>query len=80
MLKHQLYDAFVLDQFKNLLGGSVRRIFSAASLTNPSTITFLKVILGVPIIEGYGFTEVGGPETLTNSHDSEGGHIGGLMP
>ena len=41
---------------------------------------FLTIVFSAPIFEAYGMTETAGILTCTSFWDTEGGHVGGILP
>jgi long-chain acyl-CoA synthetase len=76
-LKHSIYDSLVFGKMKESLGGRIRIMLSASAPIACDVIDFLKVSIGVPIIEAYGQTESTAASFLTRINDPQSGHVGG---
>lgn len=58
--------------------GKVRLIISGSSQADKKCLKFLRIVLGCPVIEGYGLTETfaGGTMSLVGDHDPQENHVG----
>ena len=74
---HTLYDRLIFNKARNALGGRLRVMMTGSAPMPPEKLAFLKVVFGVPILEGYGQTEGMGLEFVTRLDDGMGGHVGG---
>ncbi|CAB4019385.1 long-chain-fatty-acid-- ligase 1-like [Paramuricea clavata] len=63
----------VFKKFQAILGGSISVIGTGAAPIEAKVLTFLRVVLGCWIREGYGQTECTCPGTLTNKFDTSSG-------
>ncbi|KAL1916575.1 uncharacterized protein VTP21DRAFT_5766 [Calcarisporiella thermophila] len=64
-----------------LLGGAVRVVISGSAPIEAQTLTFLRVVLGCPVIQTYGLTEAVSAVTLSNACDyREDGSVGPPLP
>jgi len=70
-------DNTVFSTYKKLLGGNVRVIFTGSAPINPDIIKYLRIVFGVPIVEGYGLAETCGGSFFTQHRDVELGYVGG---
>ena len=76
-VQYNLYDKLLFNKAKARLGGKVRLIITASAPIAENVLNFLKCVLCVPIIEGYGQTESCGASFATKIYDNEAGHVGG---
>ncbi|CAG9323552.1 unnamed protein product [Blepharisma stoltei] len=73
-------DCVVFSKIRKILGGRVRLVITGSASIHPDVIKFLRIVLGVPIIEGYGLAETFAASFITQPGDYEAGHIGGPTP
>ncbi len=78
-LQHALARRLVFDKIKAQLGGRVRFCLSGAAPLSVEVAEFFADI-GLPILEGYGATEVCGPATLNRVHHPRIGTVGPPLP
>ncbi|RMG50581.1 MAG: long-chain fatty acid--CoA ligase [Acidobacteria bacterium] len=78
-LQHALARRLVFDRIKAQLGGRVRFCLSGAAPLSVEVAEFFADI-GLPILEGYGATEVCGPATLNRVHHPRIGTVGPPLP
>lgn len=78
-LKHALYDRLVFGKIKRGLGmDKVRVMVVGSAPVSPNVMTFFRILLGCPIVEGYGQTEGTAGATIGHPEDmSTVGHVGG---
>lgn len=77
-LKHALYDRLIFNKIKKGLGMDQLRVLisGSAPLSKPVMI-FYRVMLGIPVVEGYGQTENAACASITALEDmSTLGHVG----
>ena len=53
---HKVYDPLIFNKTKAALGGRVRLMISGSAPLLPEVHKFMKVVIGAPLIEGYGQT------------------------
>lgn len=58
----------------------MRILLSSSAPISKKVLEFYKVVLGCPVLEGYGQTEATGVKSLTIALDPESGHVGGILP
>jgi long-subunit acyl-CoA synthetase (AMP-forming) len=58
----------------------VRLLICSSSLPNFEQAAWLKVVLGVPILESYSAPHVGTFAMISKPMDSASGHVGGVIP
>ncbi|KAI9149871.1 medium-chain fatty acid-CoA ligase faa2 [Blastocladiella emersonii ATCC 22665] len=75
-----LWDTLVFSKIRALLGGRVSFVLTGSAPLSPEVMQFLRVALGVEVIEGYGQTEVHAAACITWSGDYEAGHVGVPLP
>ena len=69
-----VWDKLAFKTVQASLGGRVRLITTGSAPISPHVLTFLRSIVGCPVVEGYGQTENTAVATLT--FDCEPGHVG----
>ena len=74
---HCFWDAVLFKYIKAIVGGRVRFMLTGSAPISSEILNFMKCVLWVPIVEGYGQTETNAPVTTTNINDPESGHVGG---
>ena len=81
-LKHSFYDHLIFNKIKKGLGfDHVRFLVSGSAPLSKTVMYFYRVMLGVPILEGYGQTEGAACATLCNPEDMmTAGHVGAPNP
>jgi len=73
---HSFWDKLVFDKIKTALGGRVRLSVTGSAPLSADVLTFLRVALSCPVLEGYGQTETCAAATLTFVSDITAGHVG----
>ena len=53
---HRVYDPLVFNKTKAAFGGRIRAMVSGSAPLRPEVYKFLKVVVGIPFLEGYGQT------------------------
>mmetsp|Transcript_10719 Transcript_10719/g.29535 ORF Transcript_10719/g.29535 Transcript_10719/m.29535 type:complete len:686 (+) Transcript_10719:30-2087(+) len=78
-LKHTLYDALLFNKIKKGLGmDQLRLVASGSAPLAGHVLTFFRILLGIPVAEGYGQTEGAAAATVSHSDDyATAGHVGG---
>ena len=74
---HRVYDKVFFNKTKQALGGNVRLMVSGSAPLLPDVHRFLRVVMGAPLLEGYGQTESTGGVTVTQAYDPDVGQVGG---
>jgi long-chain acyl-CoA synthetase len=75
-----VYDRFVFNKFREILGGRVRVMITASAPISKDTMKFLKIAFSCKIFEAYGQTETNGASFATDPDDKDVGHVGGPTP
>lgn len=75
-----LLGAIVFRRPRAALGGNVRLILSGGAPLAPETQRYLQLVLGCPVLQGYGLTETCCAGTLTVPGDPGTGAVGGPVP
>ena len=77
-LKHAFYDRLIFNKIKKGLGmDCLRAAVSGSAPISKTVMNFYRVMLGVPVIEGYGQTETSAVSTFSDPEDlSTAGHVG----
>ena len=60
-----------------MFGGRIRFFVTGSAPLSKELANEIKVVFGLPIVEAYGMTEVGGGSIATGLPDPENGHLGG---
>ncbi|CAM9104467.1 unnamed protein product [Ascophyllum nodosum] len=77
-LKHALWDTLVFGKIKEAIGlDRVRVMLTGAAPVATHVITFMRIVVGSPLLEGYGQTETTAGATMTQKDDFSAGHVGG---
>ncbi|KAJ1549319.1 hypothetical protein HK405_005480, partial [Cladochytrium tenue] len=76
---HPFWDALVFNKVKMAIGGRVRALFSGAAPLAPDVATFLSVVMGSPIGDGYAQTENAAACTAAFGRDPQRGHVGCVL-
>jgi len=71
------YDKLVFSKIRAKFGGRIRAIISGSAPLAPDLARDIKIFFCVPIIEGYGLTEVSGAATCTSYKDLSNYSAGG---
>jgi long-chain acyl-CoA synthetase len=81
-LKHGFYDALIFNKIKKALGfDHIRLVVSGSAPLSTTVMLFYRILLGVPVIEGYGQTEGAACATICDPEDMmTAGHVGGPNP
>lgn len=69
-------DWLVFRSIRSLLGGKVRAVMSGGAPLSPGTHDYLKVVLGCPILQGYGLTETCACATIMRMDENVTGRVG----
>ncbi|XP_005094742.1 long-chain-fatty-acid--CoA ligase 1 isoform X2 [Aplysia californica] len=77
---NSIWDKIVFRTVQAALGGRVRVITTGSAPISSTVLSFLRCIVGCPLLEGYGQTENTGIATVTVVGDSEPGHVGPPLP
>jgi long-chain acyl-CoA synthetase len=81
-LKHSLYDRLIFNKIKKGLGMDCMRIMvSGSAPLSRNVMNFYRILLGVPVLEGYGQTENSACATISLPDDMcSAGHVGAPNP
>ena len=78
-IHHFYYDSLVFSKIKDKFGGKVRCILSGSAPLPVDILRDIKLMMGCPIIEGYGMTELHGGSNATDYHDLTNSNVGGTL-
>jgi long-chain acyl-CoA synthetase len=78
-LTHWLYDKLVFKKVREAFGGNLKFILTGSAPLTTEVAEDLKIVLGVPIIEGYGMTETCAGLTVTSFYDLSNNSVGGVL-
>jgi acyl-CoA synthetase (AMP-forming)/AMP-acid ligase II len=81
-LSHGFYDRLVFDKIKRGLGlDCIRVVVSGSAPLSKHVMNFYRILLGVPVLEGYGQTENAACASISLPEDmSTAGHVGAPNP
>ena len=68
-LSHALFDPIFFNQIRNSFGGKMEWMLSGGAALQKEILLGLKVIVGCPVVQGYGQTENAGSALLNSIHD-----------
>lgn len=77
-LTHAIYDRLLFNKIKKALGfDQVRVMISGSAPLSAKVMNFYRIMLGIPVVEGYGQTENAACATLSHPDDmTTAGHVG----
>ena len=76
-----LWDALVFNKVKAKLGfDRLRGCVTGSAPIPPTTLSWLRAVLGVPVVEGYGMTECTLVSTVQDLNDCTVGNVGAPIP
>ena len=78
-LNHGIYDPLVFAKMKEALGGRVKLMISGSAPIEPEVQSFLRIALGVNLVEGYGQTETCAASFISRVDIPCFGHTGGPL-
>eukprot|EP00536_Pseudo-nitzschia_multiseries_P017474 jgi/Psemu1/70228/estExt_Genemark1.C_15790005 len=81
-LTHGLYDRLLFNKIKKGLGmDCIRQVVSGSAPLSKNVMNFYRIMLGIPVVEGYGQTENAAACTISLPQDmTTCGHVGIPMP
>ncbi|CAD8136283.1 unnamed protein product [Paramecium octaurelia] len=78
-VQHKVWDNLVFKATREAFGGRVRLMLSGSAPMSPEVVDFLKCVVCVPFLEGYGQTEGCGGSFISRADDPISGHVGGVF-
>ena len=78
-LDHAFYDLIFFNKIKNLMGGELQWMLSGGAPLQREILQRLKVMVGCPLVNGYGQTENAGSALLNSIYDTACGTTGGIQ-
>ena len=78
-LNHALFDIIFFNKIRNLFGGKLCWMLSGGAALQKDILQGLKVMVGCPLVQGYGQTENAGSALLNSVYDTSSGTTGGLQ-
>ncbi|CAD8132100.1 unnamed protein product [Paramecium pentaurelia] len=78
-VQHKVWDNLVFKKTREAFGGRVRLMLSGSAPMSPEVVDFLKCVVCVPFLEGYGQTEGCGGSFISRADDPISGHVGGVF-
>ena len=79
VVSHYVYDKIVFNQIRKVFGGNLRAVLSASAPLPKRLADDFKIFLSVPIVEGWGMTELTGPAFATSFYDLSNNSAGGVI-
>ena len=79
-LSNNFLQGMVFKKVQKSFGGNVRIMICGSAPIAGEVVKFLRIVIGCPILEGYGLTESCGASFVTNAFDTGTEHIGGPVP
>lgn len=76
---HTYYDTLVFKKIRSKFGGRLRAIVSGSAPIPRDICSDIKIMLSVPLCEGYGMTELHGGSHATSVSDFTNKNIGGVL-
>ena len=76
---HAFYDLIFFNKIRNLMGGELQWMLSGGAPLQREVLQRLKVMIGCPLVNGYGQTENAGSALLNSIYDTTCGTTGGLQ-
>ena len=78
-LSHAFFDPIFFNKIKNMFGGELNLLLCGGAVLQKEIVQILKVMVGCPIILGYGQTENSGTVILSSMYDISSCSIGGIQ-
>ena len=78
-LSHAIFDPIFFNKIKNKFGGKMLWMLSGGAALQHDILQGLKVMVGCPLVQGYGQTENAGSALLNSIYDTCSGTIGGVQ-
>ena len=78
-LNHAFFDFIFFNKIKNLMGGELMWMLSGGAPLQREILQRLKVMVGCPLVNGYGQTENAGSALLNSIYDTACGTTGGVQ-
>ena len=78
-LNHAFFDPIFFNKIRNLFGGKMVWMLSGGASLQREILQGLKVMVGCPLVQGYGQTENAGSALLNSIYDTSSGTTGGVQ-
>ncbi len=78
-LNHAFYDLIFFNKIKNIMGGELTWMLSGGAPLQRDILQRLKVMMCIPLVQGYGQTENAGSALLNSVYDTSCGTTGGVQ-
>ena len=78
-VNHTYYDTLVFRKIREKFGGRLRALVSGSAPIPRDICSDIKIMLSVPLCEGYGMTELHGGSHGTSVYDFTNSNIGGVL-
>jgi len=75
-----IMDRLIFSTVRKFLGGGVNAILSGGAPLSPETHDYIKAVMGVPLLQGYGLTETTACATVMDLYDNNTGRVGAPTP
>ena len=79
VIHHVFYDKLMFKKVAKQFGGEIRAILCSSAPLPQEVADDFKILLGVPILEGWGMTELSGPAFATSYYDLSNDTAGGVI-
>ena len=78
-LNHAFFDPIFFNKIRNKFGGKMEWMLSGGAALQKDILQGLKVMVGCPLVQGYGQTENAGSALLNSVYDTSSGTTGGVQ-
>ena len=78
-IHHRLYDSLVFKKVRAKFGGNLRALVCGSAPIPKDISKDIKLMLSIPLIEGYGMTELSGGSNGTSIYDFSNSNVGSVL-
>lgn len=78
-IAHSFYDKIVFKKIREKFGGNLRALISGSAPIPRDICIDIKLMLSIPLVEGYGMTELSGGSNGTSIYDFSNSNVGGVL-
>lgn len=78
-IHHSFYDNLVFKKIRQKFGGNLRALVSGSAPIPRDICVDIKLMLSIPLCEGYGMTELSGGSNGTSVNDFSNSNVGGVL-
>ena len=75
-----IMDRLIFRNVRKLLGGQVKMMMVGGAPLSPETHSYIKAVMGTPVLQGYGLTETTCCTSLMDPEDNSTGKCGPPCP